>query len=477
MNYYWNLKDYHQNIKFHFSLMKQELVSIIIRTKNEERWISQCLESINKQTYKNFEVILVDNNSKDKTVDKAKHNKVKKILKIKNFLPGKAINLGAKNSKGKYIVCISAHCIPKNKKWLENLVKCINSDDKIAGVYGRQEAMSYSKPEDKRDLLLIFGLDKKIQRKDNFFHNANSIIRKDLWNKIPFDNNTTNIEDRLWGKKVLAKGFKIVYEPEASVLHFHGIHQTGNTNRIKKVINVIERTENKFNLNFLDVKKMNIIAIIPTIGEPKYINKKPLISYTINFLKQSKFIKKIIVSTDNLKMKKIAIKLGAECPFIRKKNLSSNRTNLEKVVKYTLDQLERKKIFPDLIFQSLETFPFKKNSKIIDQMIMQLVKKGYDSVIAVKEQSSWLWHENEDNSFVRIDSGDVRRKFKRKSYTGLNGFGFITHSEFIRNMNTLGNNIGFYKVNDQMCNFEITDKNSFDLAEYLLKKSIKNLEN
>ena len=171
---------------------------------------------------------------------------------------------------------------------------------------------------------------------------------------------------------------------------------------------------------------MNIIAIIPTIGEPKYINKKPLISYTINFLKQSKFIKKIVVSTDNLKMKKIAIKLGAECPFIRKKTYHPISTNLEKVAKYTLDQLERKQIFPDLIFQSLETFPFKNNSKIIDQMIMQLIKKGYDSVIAVKEQSSWLWHESEDNSFVRIDSGDVRRKFKRKSYTGLNGFGFIT---------------------------------------------------
>ena len=62
----------------------------------------------------------------------------------------------------------------------------------------------------------------------------------------------------------------------------------------------------------------------------------------------------------------------------QKKNLSSNKTNLEKVVKYTLEQLERKNIFPDLIFQSLETFPFKNNSKIIDQMIMQLVKKGFD---------------------------------------------------------------------------------------------------
>ena len=38
-------------------------------------------------------------------------------------------------------------------------------------------------------------------------------------------------------------------------------------------------------------------------------------------------------------------------------------------------------------------------------------------------------------------------------------------------MSTLGNNIGFYKVNDPMCNFEIFDKSSLDLAEYLLKKS------
>ena len=43
--------------------------SIIVRTKNEERWIGQCLSSIRKQTYKNFEIILVDNDSSDKTVE------------------------------------------------------------------------------------------------------------------------------------------------------------------------------------------------------------------------------------------------------------------------------------------------------------------------------------------------------------------------------------------------------------------------
>ena len=38
---------------------------------------------------------------------------------------------------------------------------------------------------DKRDLLTIFGLDKKIQVKDTFFHNANSAFRREIWKKIP----------------------------------------------------------------------------------------------------------------------------------------------------------------------------------------------------------------------------------------------------------------------------------------------------
>ena len=49
-----------------------KLVSIIIRTKNEQRWISSCLSAVFSQTYNNFEVIIVDNNSEDRTLDKVK---------------------------------------------------------------------------------------------------------------------------------------------------------------------------------------------------------------------------------------------------------------------------------------------------------------------------------------------------------------------------------------------------------------------
>ena len=92
-------------------------VSIIIRTKNEERWISSCLQSIYKQNYKNFEVILVDNDSTDRTVDKAKKSNVKKIINISEYFPGKAINLGVEQSEAKYVVILSAHCLPVDNNW------------------------------------------------------------------------------------------------------------------------------------------------------------------------------------------------------------------------------------------------------------------------------------------------------------------------------------------------------------------------
>ena len=96
-------------------------VSIIIRAYNEERWISHCLEAIFDQEFDNFEVVLVDNNSTDYTVEIAKRYPITSIVKIDKFFPGKALNDGIRASFGKYIVCISSHCIPQDKNWLKNL--------------------------------------------------------------------------------------------------------------------------------------------------------------------------------------------------------------------------------------------------------------------------------------------------------------------------------------------------------------------
>ena len=212
--------------------MSKAKASIIIRTKNEDRWIKSCLEKVFTQSYHPFEVILVDNDSKDNTLEIIKEFPVKLVKFNEEFFPGKALNKGIEASNGEFIVCISGHCIPKDNDWLSKLISNF-SDDKVAGVYGRQEPLPYSSDLNKRDLWTVFGLDKKIQLKDTFFHNANSVLRRELCEKFKFDEEITNIEDRIWGKKVINEGYKIIYAPEASVYHWHGIHQDSNEERLK----------------------------------------------------------------------------------------------------------------------------------------------------------------------------------------------------------------------------------------------------
>ena len=190
--------------------MANPVASIIIRTKNEERWIAACLSMIYRQTQKNLEVIVIDSDSTDGTLRKAQNFPVKVLSLSGRYRTGKALNEGARAAQGEFLVFLSAHCLPVTEQWLENLLAGFQ-DATVAGVYGRQQQMAFSRPQDKRDLTITFGLDRRVQRKDPFFHNANSAIRRTLWEQVPFDETVVNIEDRQWAESILARGYCLVY--------------------------------------------------------------------------------------------------------------------------------------------------------------------------------------------------------------------------------------------------------------------------
>ena len=147
--------------------MKPETL-IIIRTKNEDRWIKATIKKIINQSYKSYKIIVVDNNSKDRTLEILKKFKVETI-KINKFLPGKAINLAINHFKNtKYIVCLSAHCLPETNEWLQKLIKPLQNSKTVA-VYGKQMPMFSTNSSDYRDLKLVFGNEKKILKKRLFF--------------------------------------------------------------------------------------------------------------------------------------------------------------------------------------------------------------------------------------------------------------------------------------------------------------------
>ena len=422
-------------------------ISIIVRTKNEERWIGHCLKTIYEQNYPSFEVILVDNNSTDNTLEIAKRFPIKKFLNIKEFLPGKAINLGIKASNGNLICCISAHCVPKNNNWLTVLSQNIINKPEIGGVYGRQIPTSFTDAIDKRDLVIVFGKDKRIQKKDYFFHNANSMFRRDVWEKFNFDEKVTNIEDRVWGKQLIQEGLSIVYEPEAEVFHYHGLHQGNNQKRAKGVVSIIEKIDEEY-VNDLPKTMLpensNIIALVPVAKELKINSRqRDLFNKTIEYLDSSKYLKAIYVLSNEKSL----------CPkntfwLDRREINNSENLNLDQLMQISLETIEKRSIFPDsLIYFNYDYINRPKG--LIDDLITKFLFGGYDTTFSGLIDYSHYWFKNKEGDFFQTDDSFNKREKREPIFKALYGLGCISGANNIKRGKLVSGKIGILPLEDE----------------------------
>lgn len=107
-------------------------VSIVIPNYNGEKYIEECLNSLFKQTFTDYETIIVDNASADNSCNVIEQNypQIKLIKNNKNFGFSIAVNQGIKAAKGEYVVLLNNDTVLE-ADWLLNLFNCIEKDNKI----------------------------------------------------------------------------------------------------------------------------------------------------------------------------------------------------------------------------------------------------------------------------------------------------------------------------------------------------------
>lgn len=148
---------------------------------------------------------------------------------------------------------------------------------------------------------------------------------------------------------------------------------------------------------------MKILALILARGGSKRIPRKnikelgghPLIYYTIDVAKKSKYINRIIVSTEDEEIAAIAKKNGAEVPFYRPKEISKSDSTELDALEHALKWLrENESYVPDLIVKLFPTSPFRTSISIDKAIELMLANPDADSVRSVrlcKEHPYKMW--------------------------------------------------------------------------------------
>ena len=195
--------------------------SVVIRCYNEERHLPVLFEAMERQSIKPAEVILVDSGSTDGSV-RIGNDYGAKVLHIAkdDFSFGRSLNMGVEAAHGDFVVIASAHVYPTGKGWFERLLQPFE-DSGVALVYGGQQGDGRTKFSEHQVFRQWFSPVSSSDQTHAFCNNGNAAVRRSVWETLRYDEQVPGLEDVHWAKRAMERGFRIVYQADASVVHVH----------------------------------------------------------------------------------------------------------------------------------------------------------------------------------------------------------------------------------------------------------------
>lgn len=257
-------------------MKKKELISIIIVNWNGKKWLSRCLNSLHRQSYKNFEIIFVDNNSSDNSISfvKKKYPKIKIIKNKKNFGFAEGNNIGFKKSKGQFILLLN------NDTYVQKdfLIKFIEAFRVIPNLASAQSKIILMNNHKKLDMVGAywtdfsflyyygFGKNSNYERYNKpmpFFSNkgASMMIKRKVIEEIGlFDGDFFNYyEETDFCHRAWLSGYQCWYWPKAICYHALG----GTSSKFDNSLVQYHNFKNKLKSFLKNFEIKSLIKIVP----------------------------------------------------------------------------------------------------------------------------------------------------------------------------------------------------------------------
>ena len=219
-----------------------------------------------------------------------------------------------------------------------------------------------------------------------------------------------------------------------------------------------------------------ITAFIPARGGSKGIPKKninefagkPLVVHSIEFALNCSQIDEVVVSTDDDKIAKIALKAGARI-VKRPPELSTDKATTESAIHHFVNKFNNK---PDIIVLLQPTSPYRPKGSL-ENALTHFTKNGFDSLLSITPTHRFFWRVKEDQTtFAEYDylSRPRRQDMKTENirYVENGSLYIFTRKHFDKTGNRLGGKIGYVEWPEEY-SLEIDTPLDFNMVEKIFK--------
>lgn len=175
-----------------------ELISVIVNVYNGEKFIKKCLDSVINQTYKNIEIIIVNDGSTDNTLsicESYKDNRIK-IINQENMGLSLSRNVGIDNSTGEYLFFVDVDDYIELDA-IEYLYKLTKENNTMIATCSTKDIHNYDfKVKPRKEIVRVISgkemLKNILMSKDRFGTVWNKLIKKELFDNIRFEDRIIN---------------------------------------------------------------------------------------------------------------------------------------------------------------------------------------------------------------------------------------------------------------------------------------------
>jgi rhamnosyltransferase len=207
-------------------------ISVVIPTYNAGQRFAKLLDGLQNQTLKPAQIIVVDSESTDETLELA-HSRNCKVIKINraDFDHGTTRNLAISEVSSEFAVILTQDAIPVDEHMIAELIKAMQADSNIAICYGRQLPRIDAAPLECFTREFNYPAESMLKTRNDieslglktfFCSNSCSAIRCSTFKKLGgFKDNVIVNEDMLFAAKAIHQGYSVYYSAAAKVSHSH----------------------------------------------------------------------------------------------------------------------------------------------------------------------------------------------------------------------------------------------------------------